>query len=266
MNHERLRRIRNFQSTDWYQAFILRPLTIVVMLVIADWKFLTANRLTTLSSLAKLVGAWLVLDPAHWIAAAIVLQVGTLLDHLDGAMARYRRTFTKFGSFYDKVSDFITWQLILIAAGWAAFRQLDDATYLLLAVVAGFAGDLRGYMKWLVNGETERVRWLEARADPAAHVAKRTRPIVVSPPPVRSRRDWLVWAAKVFPRIVLFDEVDLFMWLGIALVIGRLDLGLWVLAISQGAAALLMLVVRSLEIVKADRTIRELEAADAPAA
>ena len=54
MDQDRLRRIRNFQSTDWYPALFIRPLSILVMLVIADWRFLTPNRLTTIANLGKL--------------------------------------------------------------------------------------------------------------------------------------------------------------------------------------------------------------------
>ena len=116
MEPTRLQRIRNFQSEDWYPALIVRPLTILVMLVIADWKFLTPNRLTTLANVLKFIGAYLILDPSHWILAVVFLQLGILFDHLDGTMARYRGTFTKFGSFYDKVSDMVTWTLIVFAA------------------------------------------------------------------------------------------------------------------------------------------------------
>ena len=33
MDRERLNRIRNFQSEDWYPALVMRPLTILVMLI-----------------------------------------------------------------------------------------------------------------------------------------------------------------------------------------------------------------------------------------
>src|SRR5688572_26198966 len=110
MDRERLQRIRNFQSQDWYPALFIRPLSIGIMLVIADWKFLTPNRLTTLANVCKLAAAWFVFDgqsTSELVAAVVLLQLGLIFDHLDGTMARYRRTFTKIGSFYDKVSDLI---------------------------------------------------------------------------------------------------------------------------------------------------------------
>jgi phosphatidylglycerophosphate synthase len=260
MNRERLQRIRNFQSEDWYPALIIRPLTIGVMLIVADWRILTPNRVTTLANLAKLIGTWLILDPSHWVLAAIVLQVGLLLDHVDGTLARYRRTFTKLGSFYDKVSDLISWALLVMTVGWAQTKLTGEAKWLLFAAAAITALNCRSYMKWLAQAETERVRWLEARPDPAGTVAKRTAPIVIAPPPVRTRRDWAIWLLRKLGAVFVFEEMDLWFWLGLGLVIRRLDLVLWLFAITQVAGMLAMVVVRAVAMNRADERIRELEA------
>lgn len=259
MNRERLQRIRNFQSEDWYPALVIRPLTIGIMLIVADWRFLTPNRVTTLANLSKLAGAWFVLDPSRWVLAVVLLQLGLLLDHLDGTIARYRRTFTKLGSYYDKVSDMITWAVIVMVVGWQAYRTSGDATFIVLAAASVIALQLRGYMKWLTHAETERIRWLEARPDPAAAVAKHTAPIVIKPPPARTARDWAIWFAKKLAVVFIFEEMDLWFWLGLALLIDRLDLLLWLMMLSQCAGAAAMVVVRAIGLARADRRIRELE-------
>ena len=51
--------------------------------------------------------------------------------------------------------------------------------------------------------------------------------------------------------------VDLFFWIGIALVIDRLDLLIWLLAITQGAQLVIMLVKRSLEAWRVDQPARD---------
>src|SRR5215213_5748073 len=120
MNRDRLRRIRNWQSSEFYARLVMRPLSILVMLVVADWRWLTPNLVTSLANLAKLGGAaLLVVDHHdHAVLAAILIQVGLLLDHLDGTLARYRRCGTTFGAFYDKVSDALTWLAITSAVGY----------------------------------------------------------------------------------------------------------------------------------------------------
>jgi len=258
MDRERLRRIRNHQSQEWYAALVIRPLSILVMLVVADWRWLTPNRFTTLGNLAKLGAAGLILYPSAWPWAALLLQLGVLFDHLDGTLARYRRSFTRLGSFYDKVSDMITWALIMMAVGWMVARDTGDPRYLLLAAGSAAALDATGYMKWLVQAETERVRWLEARSDPAAAVAARTRPIVVSTPPERSRGQWLRWGLTMASRVWRCEEVDLWFWLGLALLIDRLTWCLWLLFVSQVLNLVVMTVIRTRDIVRTDRRLRDL--------
>jgi phosphatidylglycerophosphate synthase len=259
MNRERLRRIRNFQSEDWYPAIVIRPLTILVMLVIADWKILTPNRVTTLANLAKLGATWLILVPSSWVWAVVLLNLGVLLDHLDGTIARYRRTFTKFGSFYDKVSDMVTWWLVVLAVGWQAYRETGEAYYIVLATSAATALNVRSYMKWLARVESERVRWLEARPDPAGAVARHTQPIRVAPPPERTRREWVRWFLSRFTRIYQFEEMDLWFWLSLGLLLDRLTWGVWLLFITQVAACLGLIAYRAYESTRLDARLRELE-------
>jgi phosphatidylglycerophosphate synthase len=260
MDRERLRRIRNHQSEDWYPAIVIRPLTILVMLAIADWKFLTPNRLTTLGNLAKVAGAWLILSPPHWIWVVVLLHLGALFDHLDGTVARYRRTFSKLGSFYDKVSDMVTWWLVVLALGWQAYRQTGEASFIVLATSAATALNVRSYMKWLAQAESERVRWLEARADPAAAVAQRTKPISIPGPPERTRREWVRWFLSRLSRVYQFEEMDLWFWLSVALLIDRLTWGVWLLFVTQVAACLGLIGYRTYEAIRLDARIRELEA------
>ena len=259
MDRARLDRLRNFQSGEWYAALVIRPLTIAVLYPIADARWLTPNRCTTVGNLAKLAAAVLILTPRWWWLAAILLQIGVLFDHMDGTLARYRRAFTKLGSFYDKVSDMITWSAIVGAAGWQAMEMEAEPYYLALALASVVGMNVCGYMKWLAVAEAERVRWLEARVDPAAAVAARTRPIVVSPPPARSRAEWLRWGFTMASRVWRFEEVDLWFWLGLALVIDQLPLAVWVLAATQVAQMLIMLFIRTREVVRIDRRLQELD-------
>lgn len=259
MDRARLQRIRNFQSPDWYAALVIRPISIVVMLVIADWRWITPNRLTTLANLTKLGAAWCLLDRSLWVWAIVLMQLGCLLDHLDGTMARYRRAFTKLGSYYDKVSDMVTWALLMAAAGWYVYGDTGEAHYLLLGLAAAVGMDVCGYTKWLAVAETERVRWLEARPDPAAAVAQRTAPIVIPPPPVRTRRDWIKWFFARLARVWVFDEMDLWFWISLALILDRLDWCMWLLGVSQAANMLVMIAIRARQMAAADRRIAELE-------
>ncbi|HLL25664.1 MAG TPA: CDP-alcohol phosphatidyltransferase family protein [Kofleriaceae bacterium] len=261
MDRERLQRIRNFQSEDFYPALFMRPLTILVMLVIADWKFLTPNRLTTIANVVKVAGAWALLEHA-WMWSVVLLNLGILFDHLDGTVARYRRTFTKLGSFYDKASDMITWWPITLAIGWVVYRETHDAYYLVLVTSATTAMNVRAYMKWLMQAESERLRWMQARVNPVDAVAKRTAPIVVKPPPVRTRAEWVRWFISRASHIIWFEEMDLWLWLSIGILIGRLDLVIWLFFITQVAGCVFRIGSRMVEAAKLDRELAALEHGD----
>lgn len=252
----RLDRIRNWQSTDWYAAIFMRPIAILVMLVIADWEWLSPNLLTTLANLSKLAAAALILtgDRAAVVAAVVLLQLGLLFDHLDGTVARYRQTGTAFGSFYDKISDAITWFPVTMAVGWIAYQRSGDALLLVAAAIGAYSLVASGYSKWIIAHEEDRLAWDEARADPAAAVAARTARRPPAPPPHRSAAQWLSWLGRSMLQILRFEEVDLFFWTGLFLLWDRhLDWLLWGMAATQTFAMLSIVVRRALRVRAIDR-------------
>lgn len=261
MDRERLRRIRNWQSQDWYPAVFLRPLSILIMLVIADWTFLTPNRLTTIANACK-VAACLLLIPsieasvagalgwsplASVIAIVVLMHLGAIFDHLDGTVARYRRTFTIFGSFYDKASDLVTWTAMSMALGWRAYVHTGDPLYIVLIDGSAFALAIRGYLKWAAHAEGEKLRWLRAKADPVAAVERATQPPRLSTPPERTAMQWLRWYLRSWSRIVQFEEMDLFFWVGLGLLLDRLDLLAWMLFVTQSAGMTALFIYRHIE-------------------
>ncbi|HRC57324.1 MAG TPA: CDP-alcohol phosphatidyltransferase family protein [Kofleriaceae bacterium] len=266
MDRDRLRRIRNWQSQDWYPAVLLRPLSILLMLGIADWRLLTPNRLTTLANVFKIMATALLLPSVEQrvaaalglsplvsvIAIVVLLHLGAIFDHLDGTVARYQRTFTIFGSFYDKASDIVTWSAMSLALGWRAYVQTGDALLLLLINGSAFALAVRGYMKWAANAEAEKLRWLRAREDPAAAVERFTRPPQISTPPDRTLTQWVTWYLRAWTKIVYFEEMDLFFWVSLGLLWGRLDLLAWMLFVTQTAGMLGMFVYRHVEMYRLD--------------
>jgi phosphatidylglycerophosphate synthase len=236
--NDRLRRIRNWQSSEFYARLVMRPLSILVMLVIADWKWLTPNLVTTAANVAKLVGAALLAidHHEHALGAALWIQLGLLLDHLDGTIARYRGCGTTFGAFYDKVSDAITWLAIIGALGWAAYKDTHDVLLPMAALASAYALLTVGYMKWIV-----------ATAEAVSTSAARRKASPSMDPPSRTPRQWLGWFVSSLARAFMFEEVDLFFWIGLGLLVGELELLIWALAVSQAAQLVIMLVKRALQ-------------------
>lgn len=258
MDRERLKRIRNFQSKDWYPAIFMRPLTILVMLVIADWKFVTPNLLTHLGNICKLACAAFIFvdDFTYTIVGVVLLQLGVLFDHLDGTMARYRRAWSSFGSYYDKVSDIITWFVIIMAVGWVAYQRNGEVLMLVLAAVHCYALATLGYLKWVAHAEAQRLDWHRAKSGDPEPMERNTRPPKLSEPPERSARDWAIWFAKSMAQVVRIEEMDLFFWVGLFLIIGYLPVLLWALAATQVAGVLIMVIKRGLDVHRVDQQMR----------
>jgi phosphatidylglycerophosphate synthase len=269
---DRLRRIRNWQSSEFYARLVMRPLAILVMLVVADWRWLTPNLVTTLGNGAKLLGAALIAidHREHAVAAAVAIQVGLLLDHLDGTIARYRNCGTMFGAFYDKVSDAVTWLAITGAIGWAAYVDTGDARLPIAAVASAYSLLALGYMKWIVVAEQKKTDWLDAMRmrdrTRRARLAEAEAAPVSHAPPSRTARQWAVWLGSSVLRAFKFEEVDLFFWIGLGLVLGELTLLCLLLVVSQVVQLVIMTVKRALEARALDvRRVRLADADDADA-
>jgi len=252
MASERLERIRNIQCDDWYGALVMRPLCIALMLAIADVRALTPNLITTVGNLFKLAGVVLILPDERdtTILAAIALQLGTLFDHLDGTMARYRGLSSTVGSYYDKASDVVTWLPIVMAIGWVAHARSGAGMMLVLPAVAAYALLVAGYIKWVLVAEERGL------SGPDLAPPQRT------PPPQRSAGDWARWVVKTLAQVYRFDEIDLFFWVGLLLVLDELPALLWLLAVTQTARMVMMLGVRGAQAARIDRARRERAAGD----
>ena len=61
--------------------------------------------------------------------------------------------------------------------------------------------------------------------------------------------------------IFAFEEMDLWFWLGLGMLIDRIDLVLWLMMLTQVPLMLVMVIVRAVWMARADRQLRELEAA-----
>src|SRR5256885_2075206 len=73
---------------------------------------------------------------AYWIAAALFI-VGSILDILDGALARQSERATPFGAFLDSISDRVSEGFVLAAIALVFARSGDDVA-VVFCVAAGF--------------------------------------------------------------------------------------------------------------------------------
>ena len=111
----------------------------------------TANWLTFCGLVFTVVGVVIVLR-GHAFAGAVVMACATAVDAFDGAVARLRGTSSRFGSFYDSVTDRVSDAAIFGAAAWLV---RGDPLLFGVAMVALAGAQVTSY----VRAKAESLGW-----------------------------------------------------------------------------------------------------------
>lgn len=100
----------------------------------------TANQVTAFSLLAGILGAGLLALPGtgFFLAGGILLQGWYLLDHVDGQIARYRKTASLTGRFFDFMTHHILHAVIFFSLGFYGLNTTGQGGF----VIWGFVTSL----------------------------------------------------------------------------------------------------------------------------
>jgi len=96
---------------------------------------ITPNQVTFLNVLVKLAGAVIFIQRS--VVGVILLQLGYILDRVDGEIARYRKTRSLRGRYWDIISSYITEPFVLLCLGIRTH-------YYALGILASFSLFLKG--------------------------------------------------------------------------------------------------------------------------
>ncbi|MBA3740615.1 MAG: CDP-alcohol phosphatidyltransferase family protein [Chloroflexi bacterium] len=113
---------------------ILAP---IVRLAIA--LHLTPNTITVIGLVITLIASVLVANGMLLVGAAI-LTAGSLLDAVDGALARAQGSGTAFGSFLDSTLDRASEAILFIGIGAWLLASLADPTWPVIGLMVALAG------------------------------------------------------------------------------------------------------------------------------
>jgi hypothetical protein len=241
--HERWMRLRNFQSKDFWAMVFARPLTILWLLPLADRPWVTPDRITWAANLVKLLGAAsLVFGPEYWcwVGGIVLINLGLVLDNMDGTLARYRGSSSYLGYYLDKASDLVFHGFMFGAVGYRAWAETGVLLDLVLPLAAFAGACAAGYSKWIatkVKGDADllaarRDGTLEALADKKAQQNPST------PPPKRSFTDWLKFLGEAVFSIFKMNEVDIPFFAAVAVITGQWWLFTQVMCTIYAAAAI----------------------------
>lgn len=208
----RLRLLRNKRYEDWWHIVFGGPLGVLVAAVIADVRWITPNLITLVAFVLRLVGTGLLLVREPWadLAALVLLQVTLVLDITDGSLARYRKQATAFGAFLDKTTDAASITALGFVLGYRAWLDGGGVLHLLAGAFIATSFLLRRYMYWLVV-------YLEKERDASATEAPRGARFFGD----LSFRERLHHYLSRSWRIILVSEGDIYFWVAVALVLGR---------------------------------------------
>lgn len=208
---ERYRAMRSRWNSEWWSVMLGGPVGNLVNAFIADVSWITPNRITWVSFLCKLAAVPLLLL-GTWsadLAVIALFQAHTVLDCMDGSLARYRKRPSAMGAFLDKTTDMVGLLGIMSALGWRAYVDDGDALAMMVALLIAGGTLLRFYVYWVVM-HLEREAKVAApsvgdkRFDYSAMTAKQR----------------LMLYVKSMTKVVFFSEADFYFWFSLGLLLG----------------------------------------------
>lgn len=220
------------KDDEWWSSFITAPLAIAVNYFVVDIKWLTPNLITLISFIIAIVATVFIVlgGTTNFIVAAVLIHLSHVFDCMDGQMARYRKTSSLSGGFYDKLTDQIQVTLWFGAIGYAAYSQSHNVLPVFLAFTGVAFYSLRGYIKYVtIYTEMSRESNFLGRLFKEESDAKKDD--IAGPGfGLLANLRWFVFEQR---KILLFNEGVFIFMLSLALVFDTLTPMLWVFAMSQ---------------------------------
>ena len=211
---QRSRRLRETfrPREEWWSRVFATPVAYGILLLVADWRWISPNRLTLTSLATALAACFLITtgDEANLFIAAAAIQVSYLADCMDGQLARYRKTCSRFGAFADKWADYVKFPAILLALTIDAFHRDPSLTPVVLGFSAVLLVGYLPYLRLLASSELGIAPWS-----------------VLSKPDFVSRN----------LRFFLFEEAQWYLAVSVCLAFQSSFAALLVIAMSQAAVA-----------------------------
>ena len=109
----------------WWASKFSGPLANRLLEPIADIQAITPNHITVFSLFIGLGAGWYFLrgDELSLFIGAVLVQLSFTVDCMDGQLARYRKQYSKFGAWLDRISDRIKDFVYFFTLAWGFFHQ-----------------------------------------------------------------------------------------------------------------------------------------------
>jgi len=211
------------------------PLARKLLPFVIKIKFLTPNVITILAFILYALGSiFLFIEfPYHLIFSAILLPLGFLLDDLDGQVARARKLSSKIGDYLDKTLDVLKIYLVTVSLSVAAYQKTEELVYIFLGFTACFFFIYRFYIKYAVM--FNRMESDENYLDKSTKIKDELTNKIYNQYQKLSQtlpgKFLLFWHRH---KLIFFvDEAEFALFAAFFALIDRVELALWILAVSQ---------------------------------
>ncbi len=125
---------------NWVARYFVRDAALPITWVLLHTP-VTANQVTLASLFVALLSLifYCFSNPAFFFLSALLLQFWYILDHVDGQIARYRKTSSLSGRFFDFVMHHIVHGSLLFAMSFYCYSQTGAVFYLLWGFAAALS-------------------------------------------------------------------------------------------------------------------------------
>ena len=230
------------QAKDWWTLTFGDPMSWLILSMVGDWKWITPIGITILSLFVRITGAVTIAlgEGESLIWGVFLIQLGVVMDHMDGNLARYRKITSLSGGFMDRIFDGVSFLAIISGLGWLAVRQGSPIILLLLAPMTGGFYLVICYIYWSYAYYELREIGESKKVSPGAIEADQS--------------DIPTWKIIINgqKRILNFHHIDYYFWVSLSILIGKPAWGVWLLFTVLGVNVILRFIKRLLSIEKFD--------------
>ena len=213
--------MKNRQAKDWWTITFGDPISWIVLAVIGDVKWVTPIGITWLSFFCKIFPAYLMLydDRTFIILAAVLLQIGQILDSMDGNLARYRNDTTLRGGFLDRILDGTGFVFVMSSLSWLTYQRGFDLYYLLLGPMSAAFYLVICYIYWTVAYQEKKYAVKSKKVNPGSNVKT-----------IEQIATWK-YILNGQKKLFLIKQADFYFWIGLGLILEISEYIIWVLFI-----------------------------------
>ena len=220
--------------SNWADLFMPKIANMILPLV-SRFKWITPNIVTLFSFFLYVLGCLFIFIniPYHLYYTAILLPIAYIGDCLDGQLARTKKLSSNIGNYLDKVVDVLKIYIITISLAYSAYVTTNNVIYIFLGFTACFFFNYRYYIKL-------EIIFSQFNQDSQYLVKSGERKQELY---LMKQREYERLSATFLGKIKLFwlknriifwvDEAEFVIFTSIGAIFNKIELVLWVLAVSQ---------------------------------